>query len=187
MHRIDGPTVAAALPAPAAVVGTPGYFSNGNPTTSTPATVPTQDWFNTVQEELIGLVLAAGLTPDKSNHSQLLTALQTLFVSASGGVTGSVLAANGRRISADGYIEQWGVVPDAITSETSVPITFPYPFPNECFGIEGHIINSGASPTGNTVLQEVSVTKTVGTLFIQDQSATFGDAAGGFRWRARGH
>jgi hypothetical protein len=77
MQRVDTATAAAVVPAtdPA---GTPGYFTKGNPGTGTPATVPGQDWFNSVQEELVGVILAAGLTLDKTNRAQLLAALRLI-------------------------------------------------------------------------------------------------------------
>lgn len=78
MQRVDTATAIATLPAqnPA---GTPGYFSQGSPTGSPPATVPGQDWFNAVQEEIIAVIVAAGITPDKSNNAQLLAAIQSIW------------------------------------------------------------------------------------------------------------
>lgn len=79
MHRIDSSGAVAVLPAPAAVGSTVGYWSNGDPVGGIQATQLDQDWFNSVQEELVGIVVAAGLTPDKTNRAQVLTALRTLF------------------------------------------------------------------------------------------------------------
>lgn len=187
MHRIDGATAAAALPAAAAVSGTPGYFTSGNPSTATPPTVPTQDWCNTMQEELASVVEWAGLTLDKANHGQLLAALQAKFVLAAGGGAGSLLAVNGWRRYSDGFIEQWGYVPASLTSEGTASITFPIAFPTACFGVYGHIVNSGSSVSGNTIVQEVSLSLTGAVLMIQDQNSGFSDATGGFRWFSRGH
>jgi microcystin-dependent protein len=77
MQRVDTST-AAASPPTQDTAGTPGYFTKGNPTSGTPATVPGQDWFNSVQEELIGIIVAAGLTPSKSNSTQLITAIKAI-------------------------------------------------------------------------------------------------------------
>ncbi|WP_174296545.1 gp53-like domain-containing protein [Sphingomonas bacterium] len=192
MQRIDGPTVSAALPAPRATgtgASAPGFFTRGDPIAGTPPTTLDADWANMIQEELLAPVLAAGLTPDKADHGQLLAALRVLFVAAAGagGAGGSSLGPTGHRISADGYMEQWGYVPGAIGSETTVTVTFPVPFPTECFDVTGHVIDSTASVTGNTQLQEVAISTTQATLAVQDQSATFSDAAGGYRWSARGH
>jgi hypothetical protein len=81
MHRIDSAGAVTSLPAPAAT-GSPGYWSKGDPVAGQPATVMDQDWFNAVQEELLGVTAAAGLAPGKTNQGQLIAALRTLFVSA---------------------------------------------------------------------------------------------------------
>jgi len=75
MHRIDSFGTAASLPATETPVTSPGYFIKGNPSTSTPATIVSQDWLNAVQEEIVGVVVAAGLTPSKANNAQLLAAI----------------------------------------------------------------------------------------------------------------
>lgn len=188
MHRIDGPTASTTLPAATDVVGTPGYWTNGDPAEAVPPTIPTQDWFNTVQEELSHIVESAGGTLDKGNHNQLLLALQTLFVSAAGGSSeGSVLAVPGHRIAADGFLEQWGLESTPNTNEHGTSLVFPIPFPNACFGIEFTTINPSSSTSGITVIQEVSLSTTGASVFVQDQNSSFSDAGGGFRWRAWGH
>ncbi len=52
MFRTDQATAVTALPVPAAV-GTPGYFTGGNPATGQAATILDADWLNMVQEELM--------------------------------------------------------------------------------------------------------------------------------------
>lgn len=78
MFRNDDATAAATLPTPGAP-GTPGFYTAGNPATATAATVVTADALNALQEELMTPVLAAGLTPSKTNNGQLLAALQALL------------------------------------------------------------------------------------------------------------
>lgn len=75
MHRIDSFGTAVSLPAAGAVGDTVGYFTEGNPVTSTPATRVSADWLNAIQEELIGVITAAGLTPTKGTNNQLLAAM----------------------------------------------------------------------------------------------------------------
>lgn len=84
MFRIDGPTAAPALSAPAAVSGTPGYFTSGDPAVPTPPTQVSADWLNMIQEELIAVVLGAGFQPQKNTSNQLFKAIQSLITS--GGV-----------------------------------------------------------------------------------------------------
>ena len=71
MFRIDSTGTAVALPTPAAVGPTVGYFTKGNPTLSIPPTVVSDDWLNMVQEEILSVIAAAGLTPSKTTYTQL--------------------------------------------------------------------------------------------------------------------
>ena len=79
MYQIDNNTAAAAQPA-STPVGTPGFFTDGNPATNVPATVVTAEWLNSVQQELINAVLGAGITPDKTKFNQLAAAMAGRFV-----------------------------------------------------------------------------------------------------------
>jgi hypothetical protein len=81
MHRIDDPTAVPTLPAPRAQ-GTPGYFTGGSPGSSGfAATIVRYEWLNSHQEELAHVVETAGLTLNKTDNTQLLQALNKLFVS----------------------------------------------------------------------------------------------------------
>ena len=87
MQRVKRSTAIATLPAPPAG-GTPGFFTGGNPGTGTPASVPGYEWFNGVQEELIGLILRGGLTASDADLAQVRKSLDRLF----GGGLGSFSA-----------------------------------------------------------------------------------------------
>lgn len=78
MFRTDQQTAVASIPAPA-IASTPGYFSGGNPATGQPATILDADWLNMVQEELMSILAAAGLTPSKVTYSQVLAAINVLI------------------------------------------------------------------------------------------------------------
>lgn len=83
MHRIDSSTA------------TPdNRFTEGDPTIPVPATTVTDDWLNAVQEELIAILAAANITPDKANNAQVLAAIQRLIADKTGiakvGVNGLV-------------------------------------------------------------------------------------------------
>ena len=84
MFRVDGPTAAPALPAPAAVSGTPGYFTGGDPSVPTPPTDVPVDWLNMIQEELVAIVAAAGISLSKADRGQVLAAIRALI--SSGGI-----------------------------------------------------------------------------------------------------
>lgn len=79
MQRVTRSTAVAVLPAPPAGAGSPGYFTGGDAGTGTSATVPGYEWFNMIQEELMSVVLAAGLTPSAASADQLLAAIQFLI------------------------------------------------------------------------------------------------------------
>jgi len=77
MYQIDVITAASSLPTPAAA-GTPGYFTDGNPGTGTPATIVPADFLNAVQAELLNLLSSAGITPSKTNRTQVLAAIKAV-------------------------------------------------------------------------------------------------------------
>lgn len=63
-------------------------FTEGNPSLSIPATVVGATWLNdTVQEELVNVVLAAGITLSKPSNTQLLEAIQTLISTGGASLT----------------------------------------------------------------------------------------------------
>jgi hypothetical protein len=64
MHRIDSA---------GATVG--GMWTEGDPSTGAPATEFTSDFMNAVQEELIAVITAAGISLNKASNAQLLAAM----------------------------------------------------------------------------------------------------------------
>ena len=58
--------------------GTPGYATEGNPTTDVPATIWTAGQYNVIQEEIIAVIEAAALTPTSADRTQLLQAIRRL-------------------------------------------------------------------------------------------------------------
>lgn len=191
MHRIDGPTRSASLPAPEPAgtgASSPGYFAHGDIEGGVPWTRTTPDWANAVQEELAGAIEGAGITLDKADNNQLYAAIvQIVDDTLAATPPSSSLGANGWRIHPDGYIEQWGHYSSAVNSEGSVSFDFNIPFPTACFGVDATIVNPGASTSGSSLVQEVSVSTTGATVMIQSHTSPNGDAAGGFKWRARGY
>lgn len=78
MFRIDDATAASSLPTPEAA-GTEGYWTEGNPATGTPATLVRAAFLNMVQEELRNVVVAGGLTPSKTNYTQVRDAIKAML------------------------------------------------------------------------------------------------------------
>lgn len=74
MHRIDTATRLA----DAYGAGKDG-FTEGDPSTATPPTGLSADWFGAVQEEVAGVVEGAGLALAKADNGQLLAAIYTLM------------------------------------------------------------------------------------------------------------
>lgn len=71
MQRVDTFGNTGSLPAAEAQVNSPGYFTIGNPTLSVPATIVPAWWLNSIQEEILAVLAAAGVTPDKAINTQL--------------------------------------------------------------------------------------------------------------------
>jgi len=70
---------ASGTPPTAPVSPSIGYATAGNPGTGTPATKPGAWWYHLVTEELRAVIVAAGLTPDHTNTTQLAQAVQALI------------------------------------------------------------------------------------------------------------
>lgn len=66
MHRIDGPGAVQSL------------FTEGDPTVPQMATVVTAAWLNDIQENLVRLIEAADIIPEKGNYDQLRQAINLL-------------------------------------------------------------------------------------------------------------
>lgn len=85
MHRIDGP---------GATVD--NKFTDGDPVGGVQATVVTDDWLNDVQEELLSVLAAVGITPVKGTQNQILAAIRRFsggFSALAGFSTSQTLAA----------------------------------------------------------------------------------------------
>ncbi len=78
MYQYDDATAIASLPAPAAP-GTAGYFTDGNPSAATPATILRSDFMNMVMMELLNIVTAGGVVPSKTTYNQVLAAIENLI------------------------------------------------------------------------------------------------------------
>ena len=62
-------------------------FTEGDPAAGTPATPVSAEWLNKIEAEIIAPLTEAGLTPDSEDSTQLLQALQALFVAMTGAQT----------------------------------------------------------------------------------------------------
>ncbi len=79
MHRIDGYGAVEVLPASTAVGQMAGFFSGGDPARGQVSTQVTYDWANAVQEEISGVIEGAEIELDKTDNTQLLSAIQEII------------------------------------------------------------------------------------------------------------
>lgn len=79
MFHVDNSTGVPVMPQPSPVTSEAELFftEGGN---GIPPTYPGPDWFNIVQSELLNVVRTAGISPDKMDSTQLLSALGMLFL-----------------------------------------------------------------------------------------------------------
>lgn len=106
-------------------------------------------WLNNVQEEIAGIVEAAGITLDGTNMSQLLAALPKIM----GANSPSSLTSSGykkyRDLNAPGgyFIEQWGTGQINVTGAGTftASVTFPLAFPTACLQVLSQFDGGGGS------------------------------------------
>jgi len=70
MHKIDGPG------------HVDNTYTEGNPTTGTPATVVTADWLNAVQTEIANVITEQGIALNKADNTQLNAAIDNAISNA---------------------------------------------------------------------------------------------------------
>lgn len=82
MFHVDNNSAVPVMPAIKPVVSaTPSFFTEGG--NGIPPTYPGPDWFNIIQSELLAILKAANINPDKASTTQLLAAMKALFLDAS--------------------------------------------------------------------------------------------------------
>ncbi|MDN7871257.1 hypothetical protein QZM26_17765 [Burkholderia multivorans] len=99
MDRLIAPnTVIAAQADTAPATGTPGYATDGNPASNIPATRWPAYQYNAIQEELMAIIAAGGLMPDRTNNAQVAAAITRICLStavlADTGAANAYAAAN---------------------------------------------------------------------------------------------
>ncbi len=111
MYQIDNSTAAVSQPASTAA-GTAGFFTDGNPATSTPATILPAEFLNSVMMELINVVNAGGVTPTKNQFNNVLSAIkrigQNTVILADTGAANAYTATNSPALVAGTWVN--GVV-----------------------------------------------------------------------------
>lgn len=93
MHQIDNSSAVTNMPALGAL-GTPGWFTPGDPGGAQDSTIVDSDWANAVQAELLAVLTAAGIAWDKTKLNQIATAIQALGQLQAGNYGADTGAAN---------------------------------------------------------------------------------------------
>lgn len=63
-----------------------GHATDGDPGLGVPATLPGAAWFDSVTQEIVNAIIAAGLTPDKNKVNQLALAIRTAATTTKQGI-----------------------------------------------------------------------------------------------------
>lgn len=94
---------------------------------------------------------------------------------------------NGYRIEPDGYIEQWGYSATfPIATEGSFTIPFLFPFPAVTINFFAIVINASAINSGDTTIQEISLSLSAANVYANSHQSALSDASG-YRWKATGY
>lgn len=158
MERIYESGASATPPTPPAAPSA-GYPSAGNPGTGTMPTVPGPFMFHQIVEEIMAVILAANLTPNRNMLNQMKQALDASYAALGGlptqlfQVAAASAAAHALRLDQiagssgtpswisipywDGatkrnLIVQWGLV---ATTVAAASVTFPIAFPTGCLAL----------------------------------------------------
>lgn len=78
------------------------YFQSGNPRAGKKATIVTEDWLNIIQEELLNVLAAAEITPDKMDLNQLALAISTIAGTAAETTINNYVGEGGSQIFGGG-------------------------------------------------------------------------------------
>ena len=145
-------------------------FHDGNPLTGEKGTIVTADFLNNAQgairdqqSELIAVLTAAGISPDKAKTGQLLSSLQKLFPDAKS--FGVLLSASGYQKLPGGLIMQWGTLTGSVGQLAGI---YPMAFPNGVFQACAVLADKTAGAVaGITLYSEASGANSKTTLTVQ--------------------
>lgn len=154
--------VTTAVPSRPAIepAGTPGWFTAGDPTSNTAATIPGADWFNDVQGREAAMLAAASVTLAKgpAGDSNWLDAVRKLAAPR------LLKQLPGYIEIAGGLILQWVAGPSATTwdpaddTEPSYALNWPLVFPASCAAAWCQVLLSGDTLTGDVTYNVIDVT-----------------------------
>lgn len=208
MFHVDNSTGVPVMPQPSPVTSeTELFFTEGG--NGVPPTYPGPDWFNVIQSELLNILKAAGIDPDKMDNTQILVALKKLFLSRSNpfgdikadgaaaiaaaltnlGLTKAVVVenqgsnANGRwRKYTDGSFEAEGFIgANPETGIAIVPLPVQFPAAPTTILVTQYIQDTSSRPGLTTVINSLSGSTGFQTMSVDLTGAPY---SLGFAWRA---
>lgn len=121
MDRVYTSGAAATAPTAPASPST-GYPTGGSPGSGTPPTKPGPWWFHMMTEEMRAVIVAAGLTPDHEDLTQLSTAIQQLINDSapSGGASAPVGSTRNAKMSVTSASSTATFTADEVIVETAL-------------------------------------------------------------------
>ncbi|PXW23418.1 hypothetical protein [Paraburkholderia caballeronis] len=125
----------------APATGTPAFATDGNPSTNVLATQWPAYQYNAIQEELIAIIAAAGLTPNRNNNNQILAAIRSIVAGARGTFNGQIVTPSSLVLNAS----QIGAIIESYGSATGIVLTLPSSVTiaaGGCFTISNHGANA---------------------------------------------
>lgn len=168
MHRIDG--IGATID---------NKFTEGNPAAGVIATQVTDDILNAFQEEICGVILAAGIALDKANNGQLLAAIAALRTAAFTG-TNQSLGTSGYQKLPGGLILQWGTFDATGFTAGKKSVTFPLAFPNAVFRVFLTDRADSLAQVHALGVEDLTISTTGFNLYAADLAGAATSTAGGF-------
>jgi len=155
MYQIDNSSAAAVIPA-STTPGTPGYFTDGNPATGIAPTILPAEFMNMVMLEILGVLSAGGVTPSKSNFTQLTTAIRAVnkqsTILTDTGTANTYAAANTPALTAlpaTGYSQRINIANANTGTATYAPDGLA---PKPIYGLGLQPLQGGELPVGIAVL-----------------------------------
>lgn len=158
-----------------------GYPKDSVPGVS-PATNPGAHWFYQVSEELRGVLVAGGLSPDNTSTVQLLAALRALF--------GTVLSTAGvpYGIKLGSIYVQWGTYGSDVSEGAGPTVAFATAFPTACQAVFMQVRNTGSDGTSDAWMELKARSTTGFDTFCQwGGGGTGSRVVHGFDWLAIGY
>ena len=152
-----------------------GHATDGNPSLGVPATLPGAAWFDSVTQEIVNAIKAAGITPDTQKVNQLAEAIRSKASLNDAGIVqlSSAINSNSEEIAATSKAVKlaYDLANTANTKDVSgIPTGSLVPFAGAVIP-EGYLLCNGAAVSRTTYAKLFAV---IGTLWGSgDGSTTF--------------